>query len=237
MASLVALHAFAGHLRDATAAVGEERAMAIALQQIQQSPWVFADLSSYYLFGLGALFGLMALWKGYTFDDPYPAYGSHVRRADAASQVYADEHRVLFDDLEAIKDEAIRELDNGISHIPMYPQQAAHIRAQRAAMLETFRAYEASIETAANQLLTRYRDRNREARTAPVPEYFSHRWTLPHSFLSSSQVKELTAESAQEAPDTSAALDELRRLCKAVLDEFENLMTKFPHATQMHEQH
>ena len=74
----------------------------------------------------------------------------------------------LFDDLEAIKDETMRELENGISHIPMYPQQAAHIRAQRAAMLETFRAYETAVETAANQLLTRYRDRNREARTTPV---------------------------------------------------------------------
>ncbi|MFX8754998.1 hypothetical protein ABTM47_19585, partial [Acinetobacter baumannii] len=91
--------------------------------------------------------------KGYTFDDPYPAYGSHARRAETANQLYAEEHRSLFDDLEAIKDATIKELENSISHIPMYPQQAAHIRAQRAAMLETFRAYEAALEAAANQLL------------------------------------------------------------------------------------
>ena len=65
-------------------------------REIQQSPWVFADLSSYYLFGLGVLFGLLALWKGYSFDDPYPAYGSHARRMETASQLYGDEHRSTF---------------------------------------------------------------------------------------------------------------------------------------------
>lgn len=236
MASLVALHAFAGHFRDATALVGEERAMAVALEHLQRAPWILAELSSYYLFGLGVLFALLGLWKGYTFDDPYPAYGSHARRAETANQLYAEEHRSLFDDLEAIKDATIKELENSISHIPMYPQQAAHIRAQRAAMLETFRAYEAALEAAANQLLTRYRDKNRQARTTPAPAHFSASWKLPRSFLTSAQVKELTAEAPQEAHNTAGALDELRRLSKEVLGEFEGLMTKFPHATPMHEQ-
>jgi hypothetical protein len=68
-----------------------------------------------------------------------------------------------------------------------------------------------------------------------APAYFSRRWTLPHSFLGSAQVKELTAEAAHEAPNTSAALEDLRRLSKEVLGEYETLMTKYPHATQMHE--
>jgi hypothetical protein len=99
LASLLGLHAFAAHLRDATAAVGEAKAMAAAIEHILQYPWALAELSSVYLFVLGLLFGLAALWKGYKFDDPYPGYGAQWRRFEAARDAYTDGHADLFDEL------------------------------------------------------------------------------------------------------------------------------------------
>jgi hypothetical protein len=233
VAALLGLHIFATQFRDATAAVGEERAMTFALEKMLRTPWAVVDLSSVYLFGLGVLFGFVALWKGYLFDDPYPSYGSHARRAAHARETYSDEHSELFDDLETIKEDTIQELDNGISRIPLFPQQAAQIRAQKAAILQTFRGYETAVETAANRLLTQYRDENRKYRTTPVPPHFGRRWCLRHSFLESAQVKELTAEPGHQAPDVAAALNELRRLSTEVLREYESLMTRYPHSTQI----
>lgn len=233
LAAIIALHAFAAHLRDATAAVGEERAMTVAIESMLRTPWAVADHLSVYLFVLGTLFGLLAIWKGYAFDDPYPQYGAHARRADAARQAYGDAHADTFDALEDIKQDTVRELDNGISRIPLFPQQTAQIRAQRTATLQTFRAHEAAIVTAANQLLTRYRDKNREHRTTVVPSYFARPWQLPHSLLESARINELTAEPNIPTSDTAVMLAELRALAKEVLSEYESLMTKYPHTSQM----
>lgn len=233
--ALIALHTFAAHLRDATAAVGEERAMATAIESMMRAPWVVKDHASYYLFALGIFFGLGALAKGYTLDDPYPSYGRHARREVDARTEYSEEHAAVFDELDAIKEETVRELDTGIHRLPHFPQQAAQIRAQRAAMLQTFRGYEGAVATAANQLLAQYRDKNREHRTTEAPQHFGHRWQLPHSFLDSAEVRQLTAEPEGVPPaDIPAKLDELRCQAKLLLKEYEGLLTKYPHAAQMH---
>jgi len=161
LSGLVALHGFAAHYRDATALVGEDRAFAIALQTLKTSPLVLADLNTFYLFGLGILWAFLAIWKGATFDDPYPLYGAHYRRAASARETYSDEHALLFDDFEKIKEDTVAQLEAGTRKIPLFPQEASLIRTQREAHLNGFRAYESAVETAVNQLLARYRDANR----------------------------------------------------------------------------
>jgi hypothetical protein len=230
--ALLGLHAFAAHFRDATASGVEHGATAIALAKMTREPWGLADVQSAYLFLLGVVCGGFALWKGYFFDDPYPTYGAQARRLEQARATYAEEHSDLFDELDAIKEETVREIDHGVARIPLFPQQAATIRAQRAAMLQTFRAYEAAVETAANELLARYRDKNREVRTTEPPAHFSRRWPLPYRFLESAEVKELTAEPAHETPDIDQMLAQLQELSATVLMEYTALMAKYPHSTQ-----
>jgi len=139
----------------------------------------------------------------------------------------------LFDGLANIKDETIKVLDEGILKLPLYPQQAANIRAQRAALVQTFRGYEPAVESAANQLLAQYRDINRKHRSEPIPAYFDRGWKLPHSFLDTAEVRTLTADEAEARADMPAILAELRRLSQEVLDEYEKLMKNYPHPTKM----
>jgi hypothetical protein len=233
LAGLVALHGFAAHYRDATAAVGEDRAFTTALQTLKTSPLALADLNSFYLFGIGLLWAFLAIWKGSTFDDPYPRYGAHYRRATSARNAYSDEHAYLFDDLEKIKEDTVAALEAGTRKIPLFPQQAAQVRSQRDAHLKGFRAYESAVETAVNQLLARYRDANRYRRKSPPPLHFDTPWKLPHSFLTDASVLTEIAEPATPPLDANAALAELRSLSKAVLDEYEKLLVKYPHPTQM----
>jgi hypothetical protein len=233
LAGLVAFHGFAAHYRDATASVGEDQAFATALETLKTSPLLLADLNSFYLFGIGLLWALLAIWKGATFDDPYPRYGAHYRRADAVREAYSNEHAFLFEDLEQIKEDTVTQLDAGIRNIPRFPQEASLIRAQRDAHLNGFRAYESAVETAANQLLARYRDANRSHRSTAAPQYFDTSWRLPHSFLTDSSVRKEVAEPSAPPFDANAALAELRALSKAVLDEYENLLVNYPHPTKM----
>jgi len=230
---IIALHTFAAHYRDAMAAVGEDRALIRAVETLRIHPWIFDSLNSYYLFAMGLFFSLLSIYKGATFDDPYPGYGPMMRRHETRREDYSDEHADLFDGLAVIKDETIELLDQGIVKLPLYPQEAANIRAQRAALVQTFRGYESAVETAANQLLSQYRDINRTHRSSPIPPYFGRAWRLPHSFLKTPEVRTLTADEDEERPNIQATLAELRRLSQEVLDEYENLMRTYPHPTKM----
>jgi hypothetical protein len=124
-------------------------------------------------------------------------------------------------------------LSEGITRIPLFPQQAANIRAQRAALIETFRGYESAVITASNQLLSQYRDANRRSRKDAAPLHFDRGWTLPHSFLNSADVKSLLADHDEPEIDINRALNELRHLSQEVIDEYEKLLTVYPHPTKM----
>src|SRR5262249_1078937 len=107
---LILLHGFAAHYRDAVAALGEAQGMTAALNSLPHSPWLLADMNSYYLFGLGLLAAITAFYKGCTFDDPYPFYGAKSRAVEDAREAYSDEHAELFDGLAEIKDDTIQNL-------------------------------------------------------------------------------------------------------------------------------
>jgi hypothetical protein len=231
---LIALHAFAVHFRDATApGVPERQAIQNAVQSLLDNPWSVHSLSSAYLFALGILFAIGSFWKGYRFDDPYPFYGAKYRRTEALRAAYTDEHHLLFDDLQVVREETVEKVRSGITTIPLFPQKAAQIRTQRAAQLEAFRAYESAVERGANQLLRIYRDVNERSRRTPAPSHFREEWRLPHSFLNSAEGIELTADPQSPEPNIPTVLEELRRESDALLDQYSELLRQYPHPTEM----
>lgn len=233
-AAIICVHAFAAHLREASARVGEELAFKEALHFLFADPLNISDLNSFYLFALGVVFALSAFYKGYTFDDPYPGYGAVSRRAHHARERYSDEHSLLFDDLDDIKDATMQSLQAGIARIPLFPQSAAAIRAERSAIVQTFRSYESQIETAANELLTRYRSKNQQSRKSHSPAHFSERWVLPQSVLASAEIKVLTTDAdLPSEKNENEALTELTLLASAVLNEHRILHERFPHPTEV----
>lgn len=236
LTALIGLHGFAAHYRDVIGTVGEENALPAAINTLLRHPIELADVNSYYLFGLGAVLASTAIWKGYTNDDPYPRYGAYYRRAVHARKNYSDEHADLFDELDEIKERTVTAIKAGTQRIPLFPQQAVQVRAERNAALEAFAAYENSVEAAINQLLSRYRDANISKRKSPAPSYFDVAWRLPRSFLNEAAVHAAIAEPPTPQLDANAALYHLQRLSSAVLEEYEALLVKYPHPTGMQSQ-
>jgi hypothetical protein len=232
-AAILLLHAFAAHYRDALAKVAEDHAISEAVQTLLNHPFVIDSLASGYLFGLGILFAIGSIWKGYRYDDPYPFYGAVWRRAESARVAYSSEHQLLFDDLEEHKEAAISQIQAGIRMIPLFPQRCAQIRVQRTAQIDAFRAYENSVETAANQLLQIYRDENHRHRTTVNPAHFSERWKLPHSFLKTGQTIELIADPQTPEPEIPVVLAELQNEITALLSQYAELLLRNPHPTKM----
>jgi hypothetical protein len=206
-AAIVLIHGLTAHLREVPGTVGEEATFAAALTSFKNNPLGLVDMNSYYLFAIGIVWAIVAMSKGFTFDDPYPGYGSHFRREEQARETYSDEHDLLFEDLEEIKEETVKAIDSGITRIPLFPLQAASIRAERDALRQKFKGYETAVVTAANQLLARYRDKNRTSRKTPVPRYFDVTWTLPHSFLTDAAVQAELVEPPSPQMDANQALE------------------------------
>ena len=231
---LVALHAFAAHFRDASGVlIGDEpAAFKLAIENLTGAPWRLTDINSIYLFGLGLLFSLGALWKGVTFDDPYPGYGPTNRRMVSGRNAYSDQHADHFDELERIKEDAVQQLAAGIKQVPLFPQHAENVRMQRSALLESFRAYESSLEAAANQVLARYRTANRKSRKTAPPGYFDSEWKLPYRIADSTDVRNLIAE-PESVPSIEPILADFRTLSDEILSEYDTLIKQFPHPTDM----
>jgi hypothetical protein len=228
------LHLFAAHLRDATIAIGEERAFEIAKKAILADALGLADLQSWYLCGLGILFGLAAFWKGYRLDDPYPGYGAVSRMAQEAENDYDEKHHEFFDDLDETKEETLEAFRTGIANIPGYAAKAQQIRAARSALLEQFRNYEHQIEQTINRLLSIYRDANRRRRSLATPQYFNTSWSAPASSLSGADVLALTTDVADGViANVEATLKELRSLSEQVLAAYDQLMNAVEHPSDM----
>ena len=228
------VHLFAGHLRDATAATSEALAFEVATTKMFATPWALADISSWYLFGLGMLFGLVSFSKGYRFDDPYPHFGETYRRERAAAERYNVEHHEFFGELEDVRDETINQIDDGLANIPQYVAKSHQVRAARSALVEKFRAYEQMIVQVANRLLTTYRDANRRRRETSTPAYFSDQWTLPGSALAGTDILALSADPEDSVvTNVDATLARLRALSGDVLREYDELLAVVVHPSDM----
>ncbi|MCB1385338.1 MAG: hypothetical protein KDJ29_19970 [Hyphomicrobiales bacterium] len=233
VAATFGLQAFAAHFRDASAQLEGSEAFRTAVASLWSNPFRLQDINSYYLVGLGLVFSLFAFLKGLFGDDPYPGYGATSRRYIASRDDYSNEHDALFNSLEDAKDTCIEELDSGVAKLPKYPQAAAEIHVQRTAIAGKFKAYETGLEEAVNQLLSRYRQRNKAHRNTAPPGYFGEKWTLPQRVSESAEAKALQATAPEPDLNIDAMLGELNELAGKVLDTYSGLVERYPHPTRL----
>lgn len=162
-------------------------------------------LSSAVLLGAGLLGFGIALWKGWSFDDPYPGYGAADRRFREADRAYLAARDAFVArtlgyvhsipaDCRSILDKAaatVKRLDNSVV--------AGH------RVLESYETNRRDDRTGCEVHLRRWRDENAFVRTAPVPHYFEEFPEFP-ALVPDQMVGEF-AERAVRARESIEALE------------------------------
>ena len=210
------------HFRDALTAGGAD-APAEALRALVESPWHLKDLMSWGLFGISVLFGLIAYFDGVLSDDPYPGYGNVARRADEAAKDYEDELQSLRSELDAVRteelkllDEAAREAQGGVA------RYANLIGEKRAASSRLEKALGGAAYTL-DAVLLKFRQENEVARQGLArPAYFDRptelsSLTLPDFGTEADEV--CLAEQKELAATFVAELQETRSRIQAALNQ------------------
>jgi len=167
------------HARDALSH-DVENPTAFALASLSQTPFELADINSWILFGLSIVFSILAIVDGYKLDDPYPGFGDISRRMNKALDEYVDEMSRVRKDLEDLKEQEIKELEDDTEQIKTrlacLSEAILHKESTGGRLSLAF----SNAQMCANTLVKTFQDSNRLHRPVdkPVPAYFGKDPTL-----------------------------------------------------------
>lgn len=170
-AGLIAFNLLVAHYRVALES-DPLTAMARSLETLTETPLHLPHVEAWTLWLIGIVFGVVAAYKGYTADDPYPGYGVVARRAIAARNRAAE---AKTDTLAAIREAVDAAMARSVALAERMREVAARYRhslAESRALMERLQQVRFQWEDAINTLLARYRSQNRAARTTASPAHF-----------------------------------------------------------------
>lgn len=203
------------HYRNALSMGGDD-AMSLALQTLLTSPTGLNEMSSWLLFFVSLIFGVIAIVDGYKIDDPYPGYGKNFRLADDAIEDYNAEIDELRSCLEDIKKDTLAQIENAASQSETSVGICKNLIGEKARSGNDLANAVATAENALHALLQEFRDENKIARgAAPTPAYFNTWPTL----------REI------KMPDFSTSIDEIhsakqRQLLATFLEEIQEIRAR-----------
>jgi len=158
-------------------------ASSLAYRSFLSSPLGIDDMQSWALFIIGLSFSLVAAYDGFRMDDPYPGYGQRMRQNLEAHDEYTSEKDGLLAQLHLIKKAAEEKMDDLVRSIQNRQGEHNFILKKSDALKQSMIHHYVHLESAANTLLSYYRDENRAHRTSSVPARFNVRYTFDHPSL------------------------------------------------------
>lgn len=168
-----AVNIAAGHYRDSATKLGiMEEAASEALDTLIATPYMLDSLQSWMLVGLGVLIAIVAGWKGYSFDEPYPGFGHIWRQMSNARVAYAIQLRDAIDEIFHARDDAIENLRNESDAARDRIDEAIDALAGSSSLYGRLGLFIEQCDQKVNHLLAIYRDANREVREAEAPAHF-----------------------------------------------------------------
>lgn len=181
VALMLVINFGAAHYRDAVLQVANGSDLdpaSAALVTLKADPFGVADLKSWLMLGMGLAFSVMSAYDGWKFDEPYPGYGARWRRVSQLRADYASEKERLERMLEQTKDEAVEAMEEAIKDLTRRSEEIRAIGSARRNLLALCAQHLTYLQDCANQLATRYREKNKQFRAAPAPDYWQRRISL-----------------------------------------------------------
>jgi hypothetical protein len=135
-----------------------------ALLETWATPFVFRDVKSWWLGAIGLLFSFVSLLDGLKWEDAYPGYSQVVRRRDVRREEYLNRKHGWLELIKQKREQARDEVTALRRDIDMIHSEILQANTGRRNFSESFSANVLHLESAANQLMSIYRDANRRAR-------------------------------------------------------------------------
>ncbi|SFL13369.1 hypothetical protein SAMN04488498_1387 [Mesorhizobium albiziae] len=142
------------------------------------NPAGLTDIKSWLLFMVGLLFSIIAFIDGWFVFDPYPGYAGVEKRRKSAREGYNDGQAERIEGLQDVRDEHNEKVKEIIKGLGLRQREHRAIVEHRGKLLSLFAEHQNQLERACNQLLSKYREANIQARTTPPPKYFANPYHL-----------------------------------------------------------
>ncbi|HYD77543.1 hypothetical protein [Ramlibacter sp.] len=193
---ITALGLAVSHYREALVLALDDPQSA-AIKNVLADPFGLKQVSSWYLFCISVVFGILAVADGYKLDDRYPGYGKRHRQLAEAQNEYTGAVAQLQEHLEELKADALTKLDRALaqSHVSIASYKSAITDKERCRKDLNNLIFDA--EPILKALLSEFRTENKVARAEKG-------LGVPPSFSTSPQLK----DRADDVPDFSTDDDE-----------------------------
>jgi len=202
------------------------RASGLAIELVKERRWNLAGFQSYLMVVVGLLVVMLATYKGYTWIDPYPGFGSIAGRLQSQTQSYLSLIDGLVDQLKGRNKAAVDDIRDSIVDIRRRDEEYETIAAQRARLTIRYNSHLDSLQRTGETLLKSYRASNRAARTTAPPANFNEPWQpswVKEEVLRDTTVAERKAAVRELLDAISKAQERLLERFGAALAEYEKL--------------
>lgn len=163
---------FVGHYRDAMS-INPDDGAKVAVQNFFQGPFALQDFNSWVLFAIGFIVFLVALYKGYNWNDVYPGYGKLARKAENAKAELVAVKNELADAIHEKYEESLEKAEQHFKKIQRDKQQLGLLFTSLKSDFGLYRNYISNLKNAYEYLITLYRQTNKNERETPAPVYYS----------------------------------------------------------------
>jgi hypothetical protein len=208
---------YIAHIRDAMQMGGLESALNQVWPKVKSLSFEFQDYQAPLMLIIGIAFSLVAFYKGFKNDDPYPDFGRQSRLRDSGESVYANKSAELGDHLTNLRDEIKETLQNVATEIGFRRTEYFDIMATNDRLVARFKAHERHLESSAQRLLNIYRDANKQARTKGEPKHFKKNFQLEDTNIESPNVDAIYPKDKVEN-----LIDEAGTLISQSVDDIDN---------------
>ena len=178
------------------------------------------SIDAWLLAMLGLLATILAGWKAWGADDPYPGYGRVWRKRQDARDAFNDEFANANDTLTETRDEASRELREALGGAQRRMADAARAAQELASFPDRRSRFLDECDRQANALLAIYREANRRRRTSSPPERFDREFGFPPDTPPSIPEPPKAASPERLGAIVNHALERIHDSCRKGLSSF-----------------
>jgi hypothetical protein len=178
LAFIFIFNLYVSYVRDAMQSGGLQESLTQVWTRLWTPSIDFQSFEAPVMLIIGITFSLVAFYKGFRNDDPFPDYGRQSRLRDETEQDYASMTAQLGERLSDNRNDIRQTLQDVANELGMRRSKYFEIMSIIRRFTGRFHAHERQLESSARRLLNIYRDANKEARKTGEPRHFRREYDI-----------------------------------------------------------